>query len=43
MKLSCRDRLDRVWSITKTREDNYVIDCVGLVYVETEIELLGPI
>ena len=27
----------------KTRQDNDVIDCIGVVYTETEIELSGPI
>lgn len=27
----------------KKRQDNYVTDCIGLVYVETKTELLGPI
>ena len=29
--------------MTKTSQDNYVTDCIGLVYVETEIEFLGHI
>ena len=43
MKLSYCDRLDRVWSITKNKEDNYVTNHVSLVHIETETELLGPI
>ena len=42
-KLSCRDRLDHVRPMTKTRQDNDVIDHIGLVYTEIEIELLGHI
>ena len=43
MKLSYRDQLDRIQYVTKTRSDNDVIDCIGLIYVEIEIELSGPI
>ena len=43
MKLSCSDRLDRVWFVTKTRQNNDVIDCIGVVYAETKTKLLGPI
>ena len=43
IKLSCCDRLDRVQSVTKTRQDNDVTNYIGLVYVETEIEFLGLI
>lgn len=28
--------------MTKTKQDNYVIDCIGLVYAKIEIELSGP-
>ena len=38
-QLSCRDRSDRVWSMTKTRQDNDIINHKGAVYVENEIEL----
>ena len=41
-KLSCRDRLNYVWFVMKTKQDNDVIDHIGLVYVKTETELLGP-
>ena len=27
----------------KTRQDNNMIDYIGLVYIEIEIKLLGPI
>ena len=43
MKLSYRDRFDGVWSMMKTRQDNDMIDRIGLVKVETKIELSGPI
>lgn len=42
-KLSKCDRLDRVYYVTKYRQDNNVIDHIDLVYVEIEIELPGPI
>ena len=29
--------------MTKTRHDNDLIDCIGVVYVETKTELSGPI
>lgn len=40
MKLSYRDQLDRVRSMTKTRQDNGMTDHTYVVYVEKEIELL---
>ena len=43
MKLSCHDRSHQVQSNIKTKQDNYVIDRTGLVYVETKIELSEPI
>ena len=39
MKLSCRDISNHVPSMMKTKQDKDVIDCMGLVYVEIEIEL----
>ena len=42
-KLSCCDRKDWVWFVTKTKWDNDVTSRISLVYVETEIELSGPI
>ena len=38
-KLSCNDWSDRVWSITKTRQDNDVTDHIGAVYVLFKIKL----
>lgn len=38
-KLSYGNRLDRVWFMTKTRQDNDLIDHIGLVYVKNDIEL----
>ena len=37
------DWLDRMWPVIKSREDNDVIDCIGLLYVKNETELLWPI
>ena len=33
------DRLDQVRSMTKTKQENYVTDSIGVIYVETEIGL----
>ena len=41
--LNCQDLTDRVLYLKKTRHDNDVIDCINMVYVKIEIELLGPI
>ena len=43
MKQSCRNRSDQVWFVTKTKQNNDVIDQLGLVNAENDIELLGPI
>ena len=43
MKLSCCDRLSWVHSVTKTKQDNDVIDCKRATYAKKEIELLWPI
>lgn len=42
-KLTYRDQLDRAQFVTKTKQDNNMIDRIGLIYAESEIELLGPI
>ena len=39
MKLSCCDWFDEVRFGTKTRQDNDIIDHIGLVKVETKTEL----
>ena len=39
MKLNCHDRFNRVRSMTQTKQDNDVIDHIGMVYVENKIEL----
>ena len=41
MKLSCYDQPNQVQSMMKTRQDNDVIDSIGVVYVETKTELVG--
>ena len=43
MKLSCCDRSDQVQSKKKTRQDNDMINHIGLVYAENDIELSRPI
>lgn len=43
MKLSYYNHLDRLWSVTKTRQDNDVINHIGLVYIKNDNELSGPI
>ena len=40
-KLSYYDRSDWVQFVTKTRQDKDVTNRIGLVYFETEPELLG--
>lgn len=42
-KLSYHDQSNQVWFVTKTKQDNDMADRVGLVYIETETKLLGPI
>ena len=39
MKLNCQDLLDWVRSIAKTRQNNDVIDCIGVVYIKNKIKL----
>ena len=39
MILSYRDWSDRVQSMIKTRQDNDVIDCISVVYIENDIDL----
>ena len=43
MILNFHDCQDRVLNVMKSRQDNNVIDLIGLVYVETKTELSGPI
>ena len=37
------DLFDQVRSVTKTRQNNNMTDWIGVVYVETKIELSWPI
>lgn len=39
IKLNFHDQLDWVRYVTKTRQDNYVIDYTGAFYADNEIEL----
>ena len=39
MRLNCRDRLDRVWFVMKTKQGKDLTDSRGAVYAENEIEL----
>lgn len=43
MILNCGDLSDRVGSMAKTKQDNNMIECLGVVYAETETKLSGPI
>ena len=43
MKPSCCDRSDLVQFVMKTKQDNDMIDNIGLVYIKTKIELSGHI
>ena len=42
-KLNNHDRSNRVPTVMKTKEDNNVIDHIGLVYIGNDTELSGPI
>ena len=45
MKLSYRDRSDRVLYVTKTKQDNDVTNCTCEVYTENDTKLswlIGP-
>ena len=42
-KLNYWDLSDQVRCVTKTRQENDITDCICVVYIEIEIELLGPI
>ena len=41
-ELNCHDRLDRMRSIAKTRQDNDVIDHKGVIFIEYDTKLLRP-
>ena len=42
MKLICHEWSNQVWYVIKTRQDNDMIVCIGLVYTEAKTQLLGP-
>ena len=39
LELNYHDKLDKMQSITKTRQDNNVIDRKGVMHIEYDIEL----
>ena len=43
MKLTYHERFDKVQSMTKSRQDNYVTNRIGAVYTKIETKLSGPI
>ena len=42
-QLSYRDRLDRVSSVKKTKQDNDMTDYTSVVYIENDTEMSWPI
>ena len=42
-QLSYRDRLDRVSSVKKTKQDNDMTDHTSVVYIENDTEMSWPI
>ena len=38
-KLNCHDRFNKVQSTRKSRQENDVTDCIGVIFVEFETEL----
>ena len=38
-KVTCHGQSDKVWSMTKMRQDNDVTNCKGLVYAKNKTEL----
>ena len=42
-ELNCHDWLDQMQSIMKSREDNNVTNCIGVIFIEYNIELSRPI
>lgn len=42
MILNFRDLYDLMRFVTKTKKDNDVIDCIGVVYAEIKTELSVP-
>ena len=43
LELNYHGQLDKMWSITKKKEDNDVMDKKGVICVEYNIELSKPI
>lgn len=43
LKLNCQYLFSNVRFVKKTKQDNDMIDWIDVLYVETEIELSGPI
>ena len=43
LKLNCRDRSNRVQSMTKTRHNNNMIDCLSVVHAKNYTKQLGLI
>ena len=39
MRLNCQDLSDQMLSVTKTRQDNDMTDCISVVYMETKTKL----
>ena len=42
-KTKLRDQLNQIWYVLNTKQDNDVIDHIGLVYAKTETELARSI
>ena len=43
MKLCYCDKLDYVWFVTKTKQDNGMTDLISLIYSKTETKLSEPV
>ena len=43
MKLNYHNRLDKVWSMTTTKQDNNMTNCIGVVYTKIETKLPWPV
>lgn len=39
-KVSCHDQLDLVWFVMKIRQDNGMIDCIGLSMLKSKLNCL---
>ena len=40
LKLNYHNLFDQVWSAMKTKKENDITDCIGVVHAENETELL---